>query len=225
MQAVWAPAYKSWISIGRGRVLVQLRGLNPRTAFSSTYFIQHPISTNTSRPSHRDDPFPEISQLSELIKQGNIEAADDARLDLVAQGVKLPNDDIFVKAAEVLLRQPDYLERIPSLISWFELFPKAQSAEQKPFSVVRQLLFANTTNNIDLIVAFGRVCIAKGYIQLVEEEVIPTILISAPDSQKGKLVHNLRREIDEFKVHQDACRNLSILEKSGATLPGASNFL
>jgi hypothetical protein len=156
----------------------------------------------------------------ELIRQEKIDEADHVRLDLVAQGALIPTNNIFVRAVEILLQQPDYLSRESSLISWLSLCPKAKDKDDMAFRVVCTMLFSDPAVNMDLIAAFGRVCASKGYTSMVQDEVIPTILEFAPAERKEHLVKSIRAEMNEFVKNQVARRDLDSFAQSGATLPG-----
>lgn len=141
-----------------------------------------------------------INQISNLITQGEYQLANRLRLKLSQQGIRLPTNPIYAQAVRLALLQPNYVEDCPSFIAWLRACPDASHSGHKPFLDIRHILFSRPTENVHLIHQFGLVCASKGYIQLVNEDILPVIARLPESMNREGMCNEIAEEVRKYGV-------------------------
>ncbi|KAF8137387.1 hypothetical protein EV363DRAFT_661059 [Boletus edulis] len=126
--------------------------------------------TAVSTPgSHHFTPLSSSETLASLVSQGDFQAADALRKEMIAHHIPIPRDALYLRAALHAITQrrlkgsESAQQRVDALEAWLSLAPDRHE-EWQSFHDIRQKLFRSMDHlNLTLVYRFGLVLTSKGY--------------------------------------------------------------
>ncbi|KAG6377521.1 hypothetical protein JVT61DRAFT_15331 [Boletus reticuloceps] len=126
--------------------------------------------TAVSTPgAHHFTPLSSSETLASLVSQGNFQAADALRKEMIAHYIPIPRDALYLRAALHAITQRrlkgsgSTQQRVDALEAWLSLAPDRHE-EWQSFHDIRQRLFRSMDHlNLTLVYRFGFVLASKGY--------------------------------------------------------------
>ena len=145
-----------------------------------------PVATNSSGFSS--------SSLLQLIRQHDYASASRVRIEMIQLHLPITPDHAFIWPAFHAVNSPaDPAVRLSEFSGWLSLLPVADetTGQQPMFGCLMHLLSTNPQPDIDLIMAFVRICVSKGYTVKIPDLMIPLVVQFAPPSVSLQLLEDL----------------------------------
>lgn len=157
--------------------------------------LKNPVTTVTTNSS-------EISSFSllQLVLQRDYASASHMRTEMIQHHLPITPDHAFVwPAIHAVTSSADPAIRLKEFSEWFSFIPVAdQSTEPRPmFDRLIHLLSSNPQVDVDLIAAFVRICVSKGYMIGIPNRMIPLVVRFAPPSASLQFLEDLCSSVAE----------------------------
>ena len=146
-----------------------------------------PVATNSSGFSS--------SSLLQLVRKGSYDSASYMRAEMIQHNVPITPHHAFTLAAiRAISSIADPAVRLREFSGWLSLLPVArEGAKSRPmFGRLTHILSHNPQPDIDLVMAFVRICVSKGYMIKIPDQMIPLVVRLAPPSVSLQFLEDLR---------------------------------
>ena len=161
-------------------------------SFKPSVTTTTPVATNSSGFSS--------SSLLQLVRRRDYVSASRVRTEMIQHRLPITPDHAFVAPAiHAVNSLADPAVRLREFSEWLSLVPVAdEEAKGRPkFGRLMHLLGNNSRPDIDLVMAFVRICVSKGYMVKNPEQMIPLIVRFAPPSASLQFLEDLRSLVAE----------------------------
>ena len=161
-------------------------------SFKHSIAATTPIATNSSGFSS--------SSLLQLVRQRDYASANRVRTEMAQHHLPITPDHAFIWPAIHTVNSPvDPAVRLKEFSEWLSLLPMAdEGVKSRPmFGRLMHLLSNNPQVDVDLAMAFTLICVSKGYMVKIPDQMIPLIVRFAPPSVSLKLLEDLRSLVAE----------------------------
>lgn len=135
--------------------------------------------------------------LKNLLSSRQYNKAESLRSELQEMGVPIRNGVVFEKAARHVLRAPEVTDRAKAFESWFSLYSDAHHSRPRRFTRIWYLV-SSESDDIRLVMLFGKICASKGYGRKVAPKVIPHIVRFAEPSVAQAYLVQFNREVCQY---------------------------
>lgn len=140
------------------------------------------------------------SSLLQLVHQRDYTSASHVRTEMIQHHLPITPDHAFIWPAIHATSSPvDPAMRVKEFSEWLSLIPVAdQWTESRPmFGRLMHLLSSNPQVDVDLITTFVRICVSKGYMIGIPDQMIPLVVRFAPPSVSLQFVEDLCSSVAE----------------------------
>ncbi|KAJ7778307.1 hypothetical protein B0H16DRAFT_883743 [Mycena metata] len=160
--------------------ILRTRGLHKRfqTTFLNNPGLRSRCKTFSSTPTISDQPRRGLNPdlLLQLVERGHYKQAERLRLNMVSDSIPIEPNPIYELAALAKIRWHAAQDR-EGFLTWLQLVPDNKDPSQignGPFKKTFEVLFrtGRPAKNLDLISQFCLICAAKGYHQLVWDDLV-----------------------------------------------------
>jgi len=172
-----------------------------------------PVTTNSSG-------FSSLSLL-QLVRRYDYTSANRVRTEMVQHHLSITPDHIFIEPAIHAVNSPlDSVMKLKEFSEWLSLLPIAdEETRSRPmFGRLVYLLSNGPRVDVDLVMAFVRICVSKGYMVKIPDQMIPLVVRSAPPSTSLKFLEDLRSSVAEnFALDKQMKRKIRFWCKAAMT--------
>lgn len=164
---------------------------------SVTESFKHPLTAAT--PAAISRRFPSSSLLKVVGKRDYV-GANRVREEMIQHQFPItPNHAFIHLAVYVVLSRADPAMKLKEFCGWLSLLPIAtkEEMERPKFGRLMYLLSKDPRPHVDLIMAFVRICVSKGYTLVIPEKMIPLVVRFAPPSVSLQFLEDLRSLVVE----------------------------
>lgn len=161
-------------------------------SFQHSLATTTPVATNSSGFSS--------SSLLQLVRQRDYISANHVRAEMIQHQLPITPDHAFIWPAIHAVNSPaGPAVRLKEFSGWLSLLPVAdEEAKGRPtFGRLMHLFNNNPHADIELIMAFARICISKGYMVKIPDQMIPLVVRFAPPSVSFQFLEDLRSSVVE----------------------------
>ena len=161
-------------------------------SFKHSVTAMTPIATNSSGFSS--------SSLLQLIRQHDYASANRVRTEMIQHHLPITPDHAFIWPAMHAARSSgDPAMRLNEFSEWLSLLPVAdEGTKSRPmFGHLTNLLGNNPQVDVDLVMAFARMCVSKGYMIKIPDQMIPLVVRFAPPSISLRFLEDLHSSVAE----------------------------
>ena len=155
-------------------------------SFKNSITTTTPVATNSSGFSS--------SSLLQLIHQRDYASANHVRREMIQHHLPITPDHAFILPAIHAARfSVDRAMKVEEFSEWLSLLPVAdQGTKPRPmFGRLTHLLSNNPQVDVDLVTAFVRICVSKGYMIKIPDQMIPLVVRFAPPSVSLQFLEDL----------------------------------
>jgi len=182
-------------------------------SFKSSITATTPVTTNSSgSPS---------SLLLQLIRQRDYTSVSRVRAEMIQHQLPITPDHAFIWPAIHAFSSPaDPAVRLREFSGWLSLLPVAdEEMRRRPmFGRLMHLLSNNSRADIDLIMAFVRICVSKGYMVKIPDQMIPLVVRFAPPSVSLQFLEDIRSlVVENFSLDKQVKRKIRFWCKTAMT--------
>ena len=143
-----------------------------------------PVATNSSGFSS--------SSLLQLVRRRDYATANCVRAEMVQHNQPIaPNHAFIFPAIQAVKSIADPAVRLREFSGWLSLLPVATKLQPK-FGRLTYLLSSSPQPNIDLVMAFTLICVSKGYVVKIPDQMIPLVIRFAPPPVSLRFIEDLR---------------------------------
>lgn len=145
-----------------------------------------PVATNSSGFSS--------SSLLQLVHQRDYTSANHVRMEMIQHHLPITPDHTFIwPAVHTVNSSIDPAIKLKEFSEWLSLLPVADEGKNpRPmFGRLMHLLSTNSQVNVDLVMAFVRICVSKGYLVKIPDHMIPLVVRFAPPSVSRQFLEDL----------------------------------
>jgi len=138
--------------------------------------------------------------LLQLVLQRDYASASHVRTEMIQHHLPITPDHAFIwPAIQAVSSSADPAMRLKEFSEWFSLIPVAdQRTEPRPmFDRLVHLLSNNPQVDVDLIATFVRMCVSKGYMLGIPNQMIPLVVRFAPPSVSFQFLEDLCSSVAE----------------------------
>ena len=172
-----------------------------------------PIATNSSGFSS--------SSLLQLVRQRDFANANYVRTEMIQHHLPITPDHAFIWPALHVANSPsDPGVRLENFCGWISLLPAAdeESRGRPMFGRLMHSLSHNPQADVELIMAFVRMCILKGYMVKVPDQMIPLVVRFAPPSVSLRFLEDLLYlVVERFTLDKQMKRKIRFWCKTAMT--------
>ena len=161
-------------------------------SFKDSHVAATPVATNSSGFSS--------SSLLQLVRQRDYVSASLVRAEMIHHQLPITPDHAFIWPAIHAANSPaGPAVRLKEFCGWLSLLPVADEATKgRPmFGRLMHSLNNNPHADVELIMAFVRICISKGYMVKIPDQMIPLVVRFAPPSVSLQFLKDLRSSVVE----------------------------
>ena len=173
-------------------------------SFKHSLTATTPVATNSSGFSS--------SSLLQLVRQRDYASASRVRTEMVQHHLPITPDLAFtLPAIHAVNSTVDPAVRLREFSGWLSLIPVAdERAKSRPaFGRLMYLLTNNSQPDIDLVMAFVRICVSKGYLVKIPDQMIPLVVRFAPPTVSLQFLEDLRSlVIEKFTLDRQMRRKI-----------------
>lgn len=155
-------------------------------SFKRSITATTPVATNSSGFSS--------SSLLQLIHQEDYVGASRVRTEMILHQMPITPDHAFISPAIHAVSSPtDPATRLREFSAWLSLLPVVdERTKSRPvFGRLTHLLSNSSRPDVDLIMAFARICVSKGYTIGIPDQMIPLVVRFAPPSTSLQFLEDL----------------------------------
>jgi len=175
-------------------------------SFKHSITATTPITTNSSGLSS--------SSLLQLVRQRDYVSANRLRTEMIQYHLPITPDHAFIwPAIQAVNFSLDPAMRLKEFSGWMSLLPVADEGKNpRPmFGRLIHLLSNNPQVDVDLVMAFVRICISKGYIVKIPDPMIPLVVRFAPPSVSLQFLEDLHSSVvEKFALDRQLKRKIRI---------------
>lgn len=145
-----------------------------------------PVTTNSSGFSS--------SSLLQLVHQRDYASANHVRTEMIQHHLPITPDHAFIwPAIHTVNSSIDPTTKLKEFSEWLSLLPVADEGKNpRPmFGRLMHLLSTKPQVDVDLVMAFVRICVSKGYLVKVPDQMIPLVVRFAPPSVSRQFLEDL----------------------------------
>ena len=160
--------------------------------------FKHSITATT--PVATDSSGFSSSSLLQLVRQRDYASANRVRTEMIKHHLPIAPDHTFVwPAIHAASSLEDPVLRLKEFSGWLSLLPVAdEGTKSRPmFGRLMHLLSNNSQVDIDLVMTFSRICVSKGYMIKIPDQMIPLVVRLAPPSVSLQFLEDLRTSVVE----------------------------
>ena len=172
-----------------------------------------PVATNSSGFSS--------SSLLQLVHQRDFASASRVRTEMIQHHLPITPDHAFIlPAIHAVKSLADPAMRLREFSGWVSLLPMAdeRTKSQPMFGRLIHLLSNSPRIDIDLIMAFVRICVSKGYMVKIPDQLIPLVVRFAPPSISLQFLDDLRSlAVQRFTLDKQMKRKIRFWCKTAMT--------
>ncbi|KAF9647649.1 hypothetical protein BDM02DRAFT_3261568 [Thelephora ganbajun] len=161
-------------------------------SFKHSIAATTPVATNSSGFSS--------SSLLQLVRQRDYVSANRVRTEMIQHHLPITPDHAFIwPAMSAANSSVDPAVRLKEFSEWLSLLPVAdEGTKQRPmFGRLMHSLNNNPQADINLVMAFVRICVSKGYMVKIPDQMIPLVVRFAPPSVSLRFLEELRSSVVE----------------------------
>jgi hypothetical protein len=155
-------------------------------SFRRSTIATTPVATNSSGFSS--------SSLLQLVHQRDYASANHVRTEMIQYHLPITPDPAFVwPAIHTVKSSMDPVTRLKEFSEWLSLLPVANEGKspQPKFGRLLHVLSTNTQVDVDLAMAFVRICVSKGYLVKIPDLMIPLVVRFAAPSVSRRFLEDL----------------------------------
>lgn len=175
-------------------------------SFKHSITATTPITTNSSGLSS--------SSLLQLVRQRDYASANRLRTEMIQYHLPIAPDHAFIWPAIYAANSSlDPAIRLKEFSEWMSLLPVADEGKNpRPmFGRLVHLLSNNPQVDVDLVMAFVRICISKGYIVKIPDPMIPLVVRFAPPSVSLHFLEDLYSSVvKKFALDRQLKRKIRV---------------
>ena len=170
-------------------------------SFKHSVTATTPVATNSSGFSS--------SSLLQLVRQRDYASASRVRAEMIQHNLPItPNHAFIFPAIRAFRDIADPAVRLREFSGWLSLLPAAKNSQPR-FGHLVHMLSSNPQVNIDLVMAFTLMCVSKGYVVKIPDQMIPLVIQFTPPSVSLQFVEDLGSvAIQEFALNQRIKRKI-----------------
>jgi len=172
-------------------------------SFKHSITATTPVATNSSGFSS--------SSLLQLIRQRDYTSAGHVRAEMIRHHLPITPDQAFIWPAIHAVGSPaDPAVRLREFSGWLSLLPVADEATRRQPKFGRLVhLLSNSQADIDLVMAFVRICVSKGYMVKIPDQMIPLVVRFAPPSISLQFLEDIRSlAVENFSLDKQMRRKI-----------------
>ena len=182
-------------------------------SFEHSITTTTPVATNSSGFSS--------SSLLQLVHQRDYASASRVRTEMIQNHLPITPDHTFIHPAiHAVNSLADPVARLREFSGWLSLLPAAdERTRSRPmFGHLMHLLGNNSRPDVDLIMAFVRICVSKGYTIKIPDHMIPLVVQFAPPSVSLQFLEDLRSmAVEKFALDGQMKRKIRFWCKTAMT--------
>ena len=152
------------------------------------------------------------SSLLQLVLQRDYVSANHVRTEMIQHHLPITPDHAFIyPAIHVASSSVDPATRLKEFSEWLSLLPPAdEETRSRPmFGRLINQLSKNSRVDVDLIMAFVRTCVSKGYTIKIPDQMIPLVVRFAPPSISLQFLEDLRSlVVEKFTLDKQVKRKI-----------------
>ena len=160
--------------------------------------FKHSITATT--PVATDSSGFSSSSLLQLIRQHDFAGASRVRMEMIQYRLPIIPDHAFIlPAVHIVKSSVEPAVRLKEFSAWLSLLPVAdEETKSRPmFGTLMHLLGNGSRVDVDLVMAFVRTCVSKGYLIKIPDQMIPLVIRFAPRSVSLQFLEDLRSSVVE----------------------------
>lgn len=149
--------------------------------------------------------------LLRLIRERRYIDANLLRQEMVRHGLPIAYRPKFIRAAERAAKSnADATAKMEEFCGWISLLPAAgEKNTEKNFGKMMDILCNDRHPDVQLIMAFVRVCVSKGYVVKVPDRMIPLVVRFAPPSVSFPFLEEISSSlVENFSLDRRSMRKI-----------------